>query len=94
MSPAGLKAYPHYLAAYQKFTDETVLNTTVAQDKTRVDNWFQTLNAQDVGLQAKPAWSSDTVSTAQWPKLVVPGMWHEQGIDFKNGVAWLKKPFN
>lgn len=91
MSPAALKAYPHYLAAYQKFTDETVLNTTVAQDKTRVDNWFQTLNAQDVGLQAKPAWSSDAVSTAQWPKLVVPGMWREQGIDFKNGVAWLKK---
>jgi len=91
MSPAALKAYPHYLAAYQKFTDEAVLNTTLAQDKTRVDNWFQTLNAQDLGLQAKPAWSSDAVSSAQWPKLVVPGMWHEQGIDFKNGVAWLKK---
>ena len=83
MSPAGLKAYPHYLAAYQKFTDETVLNTTVAQDKTRVDNWFQTLNAQDVGLQAKPAWSSDTVSTAQWPKLVVPGIGTSRALILK-----------
>lgn len=91
MSPEALKAYPHYLAAYSKFTDETVLQTTLAQDKARVDSWYQTLNAQDQGLQAKPAWHSDATNTAHWPKLEVPGIWKEQGIDFKNGVAWLKK---
>lgn len=91
LSTDALKDYPEYLAAYNKFTDDTVLQTTLAEDKARVDQWYQTLNAQDAGLKAQPAWFSPDVKFATWPTLRVPGMWQEQGINLKNGVAWLKK---
>ena len=91
LSTQALKTYPHYLAAYSKFTDDRVLQTTLAEDKNRVDSWLQTLNAQDLGLHSKPIWSANEMNFASWPTLRVPGMWQEQGINFKNGVAWLKK---
>ncbi|HMW46783.1 MAG TPA: sialate O-acetylesterase [Cellvibrionaceae bacterium] len=91
MSTEALKAYPHYLAAYSRFTDDSALQNTLAQDKARVDAWYQNLNAEDPGLKANPAWFSQQVNFATWPTLQVPGMWQAQGIDFKNGVTWLKK---
>ncbi|MEY4590544.1 MAG: hypothetical protein RL497_2620 [Pseudomonadota bacterium] len=91
MSTEALEHYPHHLAQYKKFTDDTLLQKTQAQDKTNKDAWHTKLNAEDLGTQAKPAWSSADTEFNTWPTLTVPGIWKDQGIDFKNGVAWLKK---
>ncbi|RYZ95338.1 MAG: 9-O-acetylesterase, partial [Moraxellaceae bacterium] len=91
MSPEALAAYPHYLSQYKKFTDDSALQQTLAQDKTRVDNWYAHANKNDVGLQAKPSWAEPAVDFNTWPTLIIPGTWKDQQIDFVNGVAWLKK---
>ncbi|HEY6528499.1 MAG TPA: sialate O-acetylesterase [Cellvibrionaceae bacterium] len=91
MSPEALEPYPHYLAQYKKFTDEAVLQHTLAQDKTRVDNWYANANKNDIGLQTKPSWAAAAVDFTSWPTLIIPGAWKDQQVDFVNGVAWLKK---
>lgn len=91
VSTETLKNYPEHLANYKKFTDDTVLQQTLSQDKAKVDDWFAKVNAADLGLQAKPAWSTADIDFNSWPTLIVPGAFKDQGIDFVNGVAWLKK---
>lgn len=91
MSEPALSAYPHYLAEYKKFTSDSYLQATIADDHARLAAWYAKTNSEDQGLQEQPHWSSSAVSTQQWQTLTIPGPFNEQHVDFSDGVIWLRK---
>ncbi len=91
MSEEALQSYPQHLAEHKKFTDDNYLQKTIAQDKAVVDALYTKNTKEDKGLDAKHPWSSEKLSANEWQSLTIPGNFHDQKIDFTNGILWLRK---
>jgi sialate O-acetylesterase len=89
VSESVLQKYPQYLQKLQPFKDDAHVQATIAKDKANSDKWYGDLGAADIGL--KNNWSQEQLDTSTWKKLQVPGSLKEQGIDFTNGVFWVRK---
>jgi len=91
MSEPALSAYPEYLAEYKKYTSDSTVQKTIADDEAATAAWYAKAAREDLGLQQPQHWSDVAVDTSDWQKLNVPGPFLAQHIDFTNGVIWLRR---
>jgi len=92
MSEAALKQYPHYLEKIAKYRQTGYLDKLIASDKKRSDDWYNALNANDLGLaNAEMPWYQLEYNASQWPATELPSFWQDQGINVNNGAIWFKK---
>ncbi len=91
MSEDSLSGYPRYLEAVNAFKNPDHVASTRARDQAGSQAWYSRANDEDKGRQAETPWSSAELPLDGWASFTVPGYFHEQNIDFKNGVVWLRR---
>ncbi|MBU2883963.1 acetyl esterase [Psychrosphaera sp. B3R10] len=96
LSESALEQFPHYLDIINKYRQENYLANLIASDHKRNDDWYNQLNAQDLGLKPNDknlTWSDRDYDASMWQTTVLPSFWQDKGIDTKNGVVWFRKEF-
>jgi sialate O-acetylesterase len=93
MSEESLVDYPEYLAKQEALKDPAVLEATRSGDQARAQSWYTLASKSDKGRNSDPQWSAAELPLDGWQTYKVPGYFKEQGIDFENGVAWVRKEF-
>lgn len=54
----------------------------------QLDAWMAKLNEADAGFDK---WNAESVDTAEWETMSLPGNWEEKGHPDLDGVAWYRK---
>lgn len=91
MSEDALKAFPDDLAEGVRFRNNKLINSIIAADKTKDDNWYTQLNLQDVGLNAQIPWYETELDDSAWQDFTLPGARKLADGESFNGAWWFRK---
>lgn len=87
----GIKKFSEYEQEYLKFKDGKLEKEIDANDRKVSNEWYQTVNKNDLGVKEK--WSSEKVSDSDWKTMKIPGYWADNELGNTNGAVWFRKEF-
>jgi len=87
MSEEALQPFAEALAEGKKFRDDKLIQSIIAADKSKNEQWYGDLQRRDPGLTSKTPWYSATLDDSSWQNFSVPGFRPEPFT----GVWWLRK---
>ena len=91
MSEEAVKAFPEYYKELQTFKSKTYIDSIESNQQKAIGQWYQQLNAKDIGLQQN--WKNIN-NTQDWQTMQVPGYWANTNTGQVNGVVWFRKTFH
>jgi sialate O-acetylesterase len=94
MSEDALKEFPAPMETLNKYKDSNYINSIVASDKKRNDDWYTELMNKDLGYKDEISWHSPEFNTSDWSKMTIPAFWEEAGLKNINGSMWFRKEFD
>ncbi len=88
-SPEGISHFPRYADITERLEsirrDPTAARAQFARE---LERWFE---ANDSGSRARPAWSGESLETADWPIMNLPTLWENAGLPDFNGIVWFRR---
>lgn len=92
MSESALQAFPEHYAEAQKFRDDELISKIEADDKERIDAWYQLLWQKDKGyVNSAEKWFDPAFDFSKWKNMEIPGYWAQTDLGAINGVVWFRK---
>jgi sialate O-acetylesterase len=86
-----LKKMPDFAAAATKI-EKTNDIKELADYNLKLKNYEKSLVLKDSGYaMGKPIWADKALNTAGWHKIDVPQYWERAGLQYFDGVVWLRK---
>ena len=73
MAPHLLTEYPDALQAAAPFKDDAYIEKVQRDDQNAANNWHNTLNSLDAGLNDAVPWFNENADTSDWRTFTVPG---------------------
>lgn len=87
MSEKALKNFPEAIAEVEKLKPEGTIDSLEKLDQNRINYWYTTINAEDLGV--RNAWKTSNIDDSDWKIIEMPTLLNEQ----VNGVIWFRKKF-
>ena len=86
-----LKRFPQDFKEFEKFKDQSFIDSIVTAEQGARDRWHKNLWQSDKGQHGAKKWYDTTFDASQWPVMPVPGFWHDRGLQNLHGVVWYRK---
>jgi len=90
ISEESLKAFPEQFKIAKQLSDSTYLKNLISTEQTDQRNWFSEISKNDLGRKSN-SWDNPLLDDSSWLTFQLPSSFAEAGMDFKNGVVWLRK---
>lgn len=92
LSEDALKAFPKAYAEAQKFKNDDLIKSIIANDKKKSQDWYNLLNSKDKGIAIDTLqWYQTKIDDSDWEQMKIPGFWANASLGFVNGVVWFRK---
>lgn len=91
LSADALRFFPEYAAEAGRYADSNYVNSILAADKKRREDWYARVWENDKGLHDEKRWYDPAFDVSGWKTMAVPGYWADQGLGAVNGVVWYRK---
>ncbi|MGL1888147.1 MAG: beta galactosidase jelly roll domain-containing protein [Reichenbachiella sp.] len=91
MSEDALKNFPYAYDELQVYKQEGYIERIEQKDKTRQQDWYAKVNADDKGNVKGSEWFLDTTDDSTWSVMEVPNFWSDSELGSVNGVVWFRK---
>lgn len=94
LSEDAAQRFPEKLAEGLKWRDDSLVESTHAENK-RINDESNTYHAaNDLGTQANPNWSDPSTDTSDWKPFQIPNYWRDTDLKGMAGIVWFRKEFD
>jgi sialate O-acetylesterase len=92
ISEEAIRQFPQYYTALDKLKDSVFVKKVEDSNTQSRKEWMELMRQKDEGHRdpANP-WYRETLNTADWDQMVVPGFWSDTKLGNVNGAVWFRK---